>query len=316
MRRRDADRTIATIAARQHGVVARSQLLAAGVGPDQVDRRVQAGQLRPQHRGVYLAGPVEAPLARVMSAVLSCGASAVLSHRSAGMLWGLLQDTAEAEPVDVIIAPRARRLRSGVRMHRVELQRDEVTRRERIPVTTAARTLYDVARHMAGRDLERMVAEALAQRLTTRSALERLVRRYERRPASARLGELLGSRSKPALTRSAAEEALLSLITKAQLPRPDVNVRVAGFEVDFYWRGARLVVEMDGFGFHSTRGRFETDRRRDAELLAKGLRVMRVTWQQIEQEREAVLVRLAQALAANSRRSRGTTDNTGTFATD
>jgi very-short-patch-repair endonuclease len=59
-----------------------------------------------------------------------------------------------------------------------------------------------------------------------------------------------------------------------------------------------LVVEVNGYAFHSTRAAFERDRRRDADLQARGLRVIRVTWRQIVEEPEAVLVRIAQALTA------------------
>lgn len=92
------------------------------------------------------------------------------------------------------------------------------------------------------------------------------------------------------------------VVTRAQLLAAGASVaqihrRVVGHEVDFYWRAERLIVEIDGYAFHGSRVRFESDRRRDAALLAAGLRVMRVTWQQIEREPEALLVRMAQALA-------------------
>jgi very-short-patch-repair endonuclease len=77
-----------------------------------------------------------------------------------------------------------------------------------------------------------------------------------------------------------------------------VNVRIGGHEVDFLWRKERLVVEVDGFGFHSSRAAFEHDRLRDAELQASGFRVMRVTWRQLTRTREATLARIASALAA------------------
>jgi very-short-patch-repair endonuclease len=57
------------------------------------------------------------------------------------------------------------------------------------------------------------------------------------------------------------------------------------------------VVEVDGFAYHSSRRTFESDRRRDAQLAAAGLRVVRVTWRQINSEAEAMLVRLAKTLA-------------------
>ena len=84
---------------------------------------------------------------------------------------------------------------------------------------------------------------------------------------------------------------------KAGLSVPDLNVRLHGYELDFLWREERLVVEMDGFAFHGDRAAFEADRRRDADLAARGLQVVRITWRQITEEPEATLVRLAQALA-------------------
>jgi very-short-patch-repair endonuclease len=101
----------------------------------------------------------------------------------------------------------------------------------------------------------------------------------------------------PAFTRSEAERRLLALIRAAGLPPPRTNVHVGPYEVDFLWPAHRLVVEVDGFAFHSSRAAFERDRRRDADLQARGLRVTRVTWRQLEREPHAVVARLAAALA-------------------
>jgi very-short-patch-repair endonuclease len=73
--------------------------------------------------------------------------------------------------------------------------------------------------------------------------------------------------------------------------------------VDFLWRAARLVVEIDGFAFHSDAHAFEHDRRTDAELTAAGLRVVRFTWRQLCREPEAVLVRVVQLLLASDGRA-------------
>ncbi len=102
-----------------------------------------------------------------------------------------------------------------------------------------------------------------------------------------------------ALTRSEAERRLLRLIVAAELPAPEVNVRVAGLEVDFLWRPERLVVEVDGYRFHDGRPRWERDRHRDQRLLAAGFRVLRVSWRQLVQTPVAVAVRIGQALAAS-----------------
>ena len=73
-------------------------------------------------------------------------------------------------------------------------------------------------------------------------------------------------------------------------------MRVAGHEVDFLWVDQRLVLEVDGFDHHADREAFERDRRRDAQLVAAGFRVVRITWRQLTQEPEAVVARLARAL--------------------
>lgn len=80
-----------------------------------------------------------------------------------------------------------------------------------------------------------------------------------------------------------------------------MNATVGGFEVDFLWRDHGLVVEVDGFAFHSSSAAFERDRVRDATLAAAGVGVMRVTWRQLAGGREAILARLAQALALAGR---------------
>jgi very-short-patch-repair endonuclease len=103
--------------------------------------------------------------------------------------------------------------------------------------------------------------------------------------------------ARPALTRSQAEERFLELIRAADLPTPDVNTPLHGFEVDFLWREQRLVVEIDGYAYHSDRQAFEGDRSRDATLAAHGYRVIRVTWRQLRDAPTAVVARVAQALA-------------------
>jgi very-short-patch-repair endonuclease len=134
----------------------------------------------------------------------------------------------------------------------------------------------------------------------TDRSLEEQFSRYPTHPGAARLRSAL--RSDPKLTRSEAERRLLELIRAAGLPEPRTNVRLHNHEVDFVWPGHRLVVEVDGYAFHSHRGSFERDRRRDAELAGLDYRVIRITWRQITEATEAVVALLATALAAQPRR--------------
>jgi very-short-patch-repair endonuclease len=84
------------------------------------------------------------------------------------------------------------------------------------------------------------------------------------------------------------------------LPQPELNVVLHGYEVDCLWRGARLVVEVDGYAFHGSKRAFVRDRRRDAVIIAAGMRVLRVTWHQLTRERDRTLAQLAQALVATA----------------
>jgi very-short-patch-repair endonuclease len=228
---------------------------------------------------------------REMAAVLALGTRTVLTHGSAAYLFGM----APRPHGDVHVTGPDRRSRRGIRLHRSPLTPAEVTRRHGVPVTRPARTLVDLAAVAAGLLVERAVEDALRRRLVTRAALD--AEASLRRPGSAVIQELLALERGPALTRSDAERRLVELIRAAGLPAPDHNVRVMGLEVDMLWRPQGLVVEVDGFAYHSGRAAFERDRVRDARLAARGLRVMRITWRQLSARPHAVVARLAEALA-------------------
>jgi very-short-patch-repair endonuclease len=108
----------------------------------------------------------------------------------------------------------------------------------------------------------------------------------------------------PAHTRSEAERRVLELIRAARLPEPRANARAGGYEVDLLWPEAALVVEVDGYAFHSTRSAFERDRRRDADLHATGYLVLRVTWTQIVDDPAVLVASLALAYGRRSREPR------------
>jgi hypothetical protein len=201
-----------------------------------------------------------------MAAHLACGASSVVSHRSAAVLWQLLAEHEHRHAVEILVRARERH-RPGIVVRRaVGLRNDEVTKLDGIPVTTAARTIVDLATSASARELEQALAQSLARRLTTRGKLERVLERANGRRGSVLLRALLHGEA--ALTRSEAEERLLRLVRKAQLPEPATNACIAGWEVDFLWRDARLVVEVDGYAFHADATAFEKDRQRDFALEA------------------------------------------------
>jgi very-short-patch-repair endonuclease len=231
-----------------------------------------------------------------MAAVLACGEGAVVSHECAASIYGVLNP--RPGPVDITLPGRSNRSRSGIRLHRTRsLERVDVRYRFRISLTAPARTLIDLARVLSAAELQRACEEAQVRRLVTLAELRSALDRSPGRRGTAAMRALLEHDSPPALTRSEAEARLLALLRAADLTPTATNTRVGRHEVDFVWRRQRLVVEVDGFAYHASREAFERDRLRDAELRANGYRVIRVTWRQIEDRPEAVIARLAQALA-------------------
>lgn len=287
-----ADRAVLAVARRRHGVMTVGQLVEAGLSHDAVRHRVKQGWLRRRHRGVYLVGPLETPYSRALAAVLACGDGALLSHRSAAVLWGLVAPPMQAIHVTV---GRDVRSRDGIRVHRTTIHPADARTKHGIPVTSPARTLLDLA---ATVEPARALNEAHVLRLVTDLSLDEQFSRYPRHRGTRALRE--ATRPEPTLTRSEAERRALELIRRARLPEPATNVKVSGYEVDLLWRAERLIVEVDGYAFHSMRRSFEHDRRRDADLITSGYTVMRVTWRQIEREPEATAATLATALSLRS----------------
>jgi very-short-patch-repair endonuclease len=296
------DREIAALAAQQRGVVSRAQILAAGIERGAITRRIRAGRLHPVHRGVYLVGhPNPMHGAREMAAVLACGSRAVASYGSAAYLWQLLPYPANPGPVDVTVPERKLASTPRIRIHCVQaLDQRDIRALHRIPITTPARTLLDLATILPPYLLERALAEAQVRRLARRGDLVEQLARNPGRPGTRVLRWLLDLKGDPAATRSEAERRLLKLIRAADLSSPEVNARVGHYEVDFLWREQRIVVEVDGFRFHSSRAAFERDRQRDAALAAGGYTVIRVTWRQLVDAPEAVVARIAAALAVRT----------------
>jgi very-short-patch-repair endonuclease len=297
------DERIFAIAAAQRSRVARRQLLAAGIGAKTIDRLARAALLRRVHCGVFAVGPdVAIPLADETAALLSVRAGAALSHHTAAILWRLRGPDSGDGLIHVTVPGASVDDRAGVRVHRsTVLRAHDVGIRQGLPVTSPARALLDLAPIISTREAERAVAQMLIQRLGTLSHITELLRRVGRHAGRTTLQDIVAGYTTSTFTRSEAEERFLALMRRSGLPRPLVNARHLGYEIDFFWPGEGVAVEIDGFAFHSTRDRFENDRARDAKLRKAGILVLRVTWRQLEREPEAVIVDVAQALVPTPR---------------
>ncbi len=100
----------------------------------------------------------------------------------------------------------------------------------------------------------------------------------------------------PRKIRSRMESGMLRLLRQNGFPTPQVNLVIAGWEVDLHWDHPRVAVELDGWDGHRTNAAFERDHDRDLALRAHGYDVVRVSWKQFRTNRPAVLNALADAL--------------------
>jgi very-short-patch-repair endonuclease len=298
------DARISAIAGRQRGRVNRRQLLEAGLSSSQVHRMTATGWLLREHAGVYMVGyPSRVPLGRETAALLATREGAILSHASAAAAWGIDVVTPGTDVVDLLVDSDIGTRRPGIRVHRSRTLA-QVDRRvhQDLPVSSPARMLLDLAADRDDRELERAFDQALVLGIVTERQVADLLDRSGGHRGRRALTELATDHLHTTVTRSEAEERLLDLVRRAGLPEPRVNAVLHGFEVDFWWPGAALVVEVDGYRFHSTRAAFERDRLRDARLRMAGIEVLRVTWRRLQQERFAVIVEITTALARRTPR--------------
>ena len=280
------------LGARQHGVVARWQLMALGLSADSVRYLIRSARLHAVARGVYAVGRQELDeLGRWMAAVLSCGRGAILSHGSAARLWRIGDE--RMREVEVSVAAGIVRTRPGVVAHRRSRLRDrERTVHNGVPVTSVAATIVDLASYATVGQLERAIREADKRDLidpdTLRAELETIVPR----PGIRRLRSIL-DRLSLHLTDSELERRFLPIARAAGLPDPVTQARVNGFRVDFYWPDIGLVVETDGLTYHRTPSQQARDRVRDNAHLAAGLAPLRFTHGQVRYQPGYVRATLA-----------------------
>jgi very-short-patch-repair endonuclease len=298
MRRDPAiDHRIAELAARQGGVVSRKQLFGLGLSAAAIDHRVRRGQLHPIHHGVYAVGHrLVNARGRLFAALLAVEGS-VLSHTTAAGWWDLRPDRETLVHVTVI-GDGGRGRRAGIRVHRCALAPEEIDRHTGVALTSPERTLLDVAPMLGAAALEQCLVRAVAAGRFDLRALERLIERSRRRAGVPALrAALAGWSGADAPVRSELEFRFVELCRREKLPRPAVNTRIEGVEVDFAWPDHRVIVELDGFAFHAGRAAFERDRARDAALTLAGWRVLRFSWRQVvgDPRRVAAVVRRALA---------------------
>ena len=172
--------------------------------------------------------------------------------------------------------------------------------RHGIPVTTVARTLLDLADVLTSQALKRVITEA---EYTNQLDLTAINAALESNPgrSSAKLMGAVGTAGDR--TRSKLEDDFLAFLERHGVEPPQTGVWIEGYEADFAWPRAGLIVELDGIAAHTTRTAFNADRLRDRRLWRAGFRTIRLTGEALADE-AAVLDDLAQASVSVPSRSR------------
>lgn len=256
------------------------------------------------HRGVYAVGhPALEKLAQLQGALLACGDGAVISHGTAAALWGIWDRWPRV--IDVTVPRQAGRKIDGVRCRRCRYPSpEEITAHLGIACTTPARVLVDVAGMLGTASTRRAVERSAVIKLLDLGALDLSLHnakgRRGIRPLQAILADWRTKDGELPDVRSDFEALALPRLVQMGLPRPRCNTRIViegeALEVDFLWEASRLVVEADGGSTHENPVAFQRDRHRDQLLVSSGYRVIRITWDQIRNELDAVVERIGRAL--------------------
>jgi very-short-patch-repair endonuclease len=280
---------VAAIAARQHGLVARWQALAAGIPASTFDRLVGPHLERVRPAVYRILGAPPSREQRLLAACLAAGPDAAVSHRAAACSWELVEG--EHDVVEIVTPRRQAILLRNVTVHRSkDLRADHVTYRSGVPTTNPMRTLVDLGAVCP----QPIVAEALERGLVARLfsivAVESMVFDVAQRGRDGVgvLRRVLDSRA----LRAAGPDGLLEprmarLLRRYDLPQAVFQLVVrderGGFlaRVDFAYPHLKLAIEVDGFAVHGTPEAMAADFARQNALHAAGWRVIRFTWHQV-----------------------------------
>lgn len=273
----------------------------SGLTRQQWNTAIARGDAERQHRNVVrLYGARSSIEMRIEGAVLAGGPGALASHRSAALLWGV--ERSPDDPIDIILPRRQRRARlSDVVVHRPrDLAQLRPVWRLGIAATDPLRTLLDLgAVDKSGVDaaLVRFVVDGYVTPKAVRAALVRHSQRG--RHGVVALRDALDRWSLDDKPADSDLEALMGeILRRFDLPSAEFHAFVGGYEVDFWISNSKVIIECDGWSAHGAdHAQFEFDRVRDADLLAKGIITLRITWRQMVRTPRAVAGRIAATLA-------------------
>lgn len=287
-------------AASQHGAIARWQALQCGLSRQQLRSLLRLGRWVRALPGVFLvAGAPEDWRQKLHAALLWAGPGAALSHRTAAALHGFARFR---ESGVQLVSPREKRSPRGMTLYKVDTLRGaDVARLEGLTVTSVTRTLLDLAATEPEADVRACLDEALRRKWTTLDDFELVLRDHEGKRGVARLRRLVAAlQGAGGPTESALEDKVLDLLDAEGLPRPVSQHAVyAGGRLrrlDFKFANSRVVIEADGYAYHSSPAAFERDRERLNALRVRGFVVLQWTWRALLERPDELVAQLRHVL--------------------
>jgi very-short-patch-repair endonuclease len=290
---------IKELLSRDHGVIAREELLVAGASAEDIRAARRARVLVQVFPGVFAVAPMKLEFRGYLRGACKWIPKGVVSHRAAGVLHSL--DGVGASPVELTTLNHYR-ARRGIRIRRTrDLPATDITQEDGFQVTTVARTLIDLAAVLSEENLAYAVESAWRKSLIT---LPELRERLEARRASGLDGAaaldavLRDCESRPRFFDSGAEVRFWRMLRRARLPTPEIQVEVENgrMRLDFLFRSASLIVETGGGGTKGTPAAYNKDARRSAHLVSAGYRVMPISWEMLKKDPKSVIEQVRSAL--------------------
>src|SRR5215469_2051326 len=294
------------------GIVTTAELAAAGFSGARIRTLTRRGDLHQVRRGVYANGPRAREilaiadgrqLLQLAAAVAVAGPNAVVSHESAAYLHSI--DLLCTPDVATLTCSPGRgwKARFGVRLHAMELPAEHITTMARLPVTTSARTVVDLARTLGFRAGVVTADSALHRKLVTKPELRAVLATCPRWRGTRRAGAVIEFADGRA--ESPLESIARAVFADCGLPPPELQVWLGGTvepvgRVDFYWKQYRTIAEVDGAIKYADPDRARAQLRRDSMLRDDGFEVVHFTWQQITQTPEQVAASIRKAFRRNT----------------
>jgi hypothetical protein len=284
-------------------VITRTEALESGLSQGAIRHRLASGRWQRLRRGIYLTGGVGPTHREAVAAALAAfGPDAAASHQSAALLHGI--DLAgRPTAVHLTRPPTCRNGRHempGVVERAAQLPAGHVRVVDGVRVTTPARTVVDLARHLAFEESLVSIDSALRQGLATPAEIARVLDDCSAWPRArrARTAVLHGD----GRSESALESLSRGVLILARLPAPELQQIVADADglvgrVDFLWSEAGLVGEADGRGKYDSPSTLWAEKRREDRLREAGFRVVRWGWEDVTRTRSAFVARLRRILA-------------------